>query len=297
MDARQLEYFLAVVDNGSFNRAAAALHLAQPSLSQAIRTLERDLGSLLFHRIGRRVVLTEAGTALIEPARQVLHGLELARASVACVEGVHTGSVGITAMPSPAVEPLTSMIQRFRQRYPGVEVTIRAAATAHAVLLKVRTGETELGLLSARDWPAISDVALHSVEKQKFVLVTAPDGPFEPGRPVPRERLAGQRLIVGERGTGIRELVEDVRASGVDVTIAVESEHREPILPLVLKGVGIAILAESWTRLARRAGATVLDLDPPARLHVALVTRKKGLTPAARAFLAEAIPPIDRSPL
>jgi DNA-binding transcriptional LysR family regulator len=294
MDARQLEYFLAVVDNGSFNRAATALHLAQPSLSQAIRTLERDLGSLLFHRIGRRVVLTEAGTALIEPARQVLHGLELARASVDCVQGVRTGSVGIAAMPSPAVEPLSSMIHRFRERHPGVEVTIRAAATARAVLERVRTGVTELGLLSARTLPAASEVALLPVERQKFVLVTAPDGPFEPGLPVPRERLAGQRLIVGERGTGIRELVEDVRAAGVELTIAVESEHREPILPLVLKGVGIAILAESWTRPARRAGALVLDLDPPAQLHVALATRKSDLTPTARAFLATAI---DRPPL
>jgi DNA-binding transcriptional LysR family regulator len=175
-------------------------------------------------------------------------------------------------------------------------VTIRAASVTRTVLDMVRSGVTELGLLSARDWPAVSGVALHPVEKQKFVLVTPPDGPFAPDRPVPCERLAGQRLIVGEPGTGIRQLVEDIRASGVELTVAVESEHREPILPLVLKGVGVAILAESWTRLARRAGAMVLDLDPPAYLHVALATRKAGLTPAAREFLTEAIP-IDRRPL
>lgn len=66
MDIRQLEYFLAIVDRGGFNRAASALYVSQPSLSQAVRALERDLGSELFHRIGRRAVLTEAGRALIE---------------------------------------------------------------------------------------------------------------------------------------------------------------------------------------------------------------------------------------
>ncbi|GAA3440471.1 hypothetical protein BJ998_008724 [Kutzneria kofuensis] len=64
MDARQLEYFLAVVDHGGMGRAAAALHVAQPSLSQALRTLERDLGQPLFHRIGRRLVLNDAGLAV-----------------------------------------------------------------------------------------------------------------------------------------------------------------------------------------------------------------------------------------
>ncbi|GGW47903.1 hypothetical protein GCM10010320_30460 [Streptomyces caelestis] len=61
MDIRQLEYFLAIVDRGGFNRAASALYVSQPSLSQTVRALERDLGSELFHRIGRRAVLTEAG--------------------------------------------------------------------------------------------------------------------------------------------------------------------------------------------------------------------------------------------
>jgi DNA-binding transcriptional LysR family regulator len=67
MDIRQLEYFLAIVDHGGFNRAASALYVSQPALSQTVRSLERDLGAALFHRIGKRAVLTEAGTALIEP--------------------------------------------------------------------------------------------------------------------------------------------------------------------------------------------------------------------------------------
>ncbi|MBB5139184.1 DNA-binding transcriptional LysR family regulator [Thermocatellispora tengchongensis] len=281
---RQLEYFLAVVDHGGFNRAAKALYIAQPSLSQAIRNLEKELAGPLFHRIGRRVVLTDAGHALIEPARQVIRSVEVAQASVASVRGVLRGSVAIASMPSPAVEPLSGMIEEFTRRHPGVQVVIKDAPVPQAVIDAVRTGVTELGLLSAWDLPVAADVNLFPVERQRFVLIAHPEGPFRPGPPVRWERLAGQRLIVGEPGTGLRRLVEEIRASGVDLTIAVESEHREAFLPLVLRGVGIGVLAEAWRPLAERAGALVLDLDPPASLQLALVTRKGWLSPAATEF-------------
>lgn len=144
MDVRQLEYFLAVVDNGGFNRAAKALYLAQPSLSQAMRTLERDLGSLLFHRIGRGVVLTEAGRALVEPARQAVRSLEVARDSIGSVTGLRAGRVDIAAMPSPGVEPLSGLVERFTRRHPAMSVTIKSAPWPRTVIEMVHTGIAEL---------------------------------------------------------------------------------------------------------------------------------------------------------
>jgi len=285
MDVRKLGYFLAVVDHGGFNRAATALYVAQPSLSQAIRALERDLGTELFHRVGKRVVLTEAGRALIEPARQVVRGLDLARASVGAVSGLAAGRVEIAVTPSQAVEPLTAMIDNFTRRHPAVSVTVRAAFSAGAVIEMVRTGVTELGLLASITEPAATCVDIHPHGRQRFVLATAPDGPFPPGQPVRREALAGRRLIAGQTGTGMRDYVEGLRTDGIDVTIAVESEHREAILPLVLAGAGVAVLADAWSGLAERAGALVLDLEPAAYLHIALVSRRDGLSPAAREFL------------
>lgn len=116
MDFRQLEYFLAIVDQGGFQRAAATLYVSQPTLSQSVQSLERDLGSSLFHRIGRRAVLTQAGTAFMEPARAAVRGLELARASVGTVHELRGGALDIASMPSQAVEPLTGLIQRFSAR-------------------------------------------------------------------------------------------------------------------------------------------------------------------------------------
>lgn len=287
MDARQLEYFLAVVDHGGVNRAASALFLAQPSLSQAIRALERDLGYELFHRVGRRLVLTDAGRALVEPARDVLRDLAVARASVESVGGLEAGRVEIAAMPSQAVEPLSGMIKRFTEQHPGLRVTVRSAFTAPGVIEMVRTGVTELGVLGSSDPPAAADLELVALGRQRFVIVAPPGAPFEDV--IQRAELAGQRMIVGQVGTGMRQLVDDIRDSGVGLFDVVESEHRESILPLVLGGVGLAVMTESWAPLARQAGARVLYLEPAAYLHVALVSRRARRSPAAVAFLASAL--------
>jgi DNA-binding transcriptional LysR family regulator len=285
MDVRQLEYFLAIVDHGGFNRAASVLYVSQPSLSQAVQALERDLGSDLFHRIGRRAVLTEAGKALIEPARAAVRSLQTARARVAAVNELREGRLDLAAMPSQAVEPLTTMIRGFSDRYPDVAVAIRAAFTSRDVVDMVRTGAAELGLLATPDALPDKEVASHLVGEQRFVLVTPLSGPFPAGRAVACEELAGHRLIVGQRGTGMRAYVDGLREAGISFAVAVETEHRVAILPLVLAGVGLAVLTESWRMLAERAGARVLDIEPRTTLKIALVSRRAELSPAAQAFL------------
>ncbi|WP_030304268.1 LysR family transcriptional regulator [Streptomyces katrae] len=297
MDFRQLTYFLAIVDHGGFNRAAAALYVSQPSLSQAIQALERDVDGRLFHRIGRRAVLTEAGSALVPRAREALHALELARASVGSVRELRGGRLEIVAMASPTIEPLSTMVQRFTERFPAVSPSLRVALTREDVVERVRTGGCELGLLTTSSPLPSRDVVPHHVGDDRLVLVTPMDGPFPPGRAVQAEQLRGHRLIVGQRGTGIRAYVDDLKAQGIDVRIAVETEHRMAFLPLVLGGVGLAVVTESWADLSARAGALVLDLEPARVQHNVLVSRKGQLTPAARAFLEIAVPPAHRTSL
>ncbi|MFE3580166.1 LysR family transcriptional regulator [Streptomyces vinaceus] len=297
MDFRQLTYFLAIVDHGGFNRAAAALYVSQPSLSQAIQVLEREVGADLFHRIGRRAVLTEAGTALVPGAREALHALELARASVGSVRELRGGRLEMATMASPTVEPLTTMVRRFSERFAAVSLSLRVALTPEAVVEMVRTGACELGLLVTSSPLRSPDVVAHHVGDDRLVLVTPVDGPFPPGRAVRAEQLAGHRLIVGQRGTGIRAYVDDLKAQGVDIRIAVETEHRMAFLPLVLGGVGLAVVTRSWAGLSERSGALVLDLEPTRVQHNLLVCRKGQLTPAAGAFLEIAAPPAHRERL
>jgi len=123
MDVRHLKYFLGVVDHGGFGRAATHLHVAQPSLSQAVAALERELGVELFHRIGRRVVVSEPGLALIEPARRAVRELDAVRATVDSLKGRLVGQVDLALMPSQGVEPFSTVALTFGNLYPGLTIS------------------------------------------------------------------------------------------------------------------------------------------------------------------------------
>jgi DNA-binding transcriptional LysR family regulator len=291
VDVRQLTYFLAVVETMNFGRAAEQLYIAQPSLSQAIGTLERELGVRLFHRVGRGVVLSDAGAQLIEPARQVVRDLEAARDAARSVRGLQRGRVELIVMPSPGMEPLSTLIRSFTDAHPAMTVTADAAFTPDEVVQAVKAGRSELGLLGAASPPHTGGLRVLPIEDQPLVLISPPadDAPPEDRGgsvpPVAREDLVGARLIVSRQGSLMRGLVDDVLASGVDARIVVEVEHRTSILPMVLAGVGHAVLPSSWTPLAQRSGARVRRIEPAVRLRIALVSRTGSLTPAAEAFV------------
>jgi DNA-binding transcriptional LysR family regulator len=295
VDVRQLTYFLAVVDNLNFGRAAEQLHIAQPSLSQAIAILERELGVPLFHRVGRGIVLSDAGTQLVEPARQVVRDLESARAAARSARGLQQGRVELVAMPSPGIEPLSTLIRKFTAAHPAMTVTADAAFTPEEVVQAVKAGAAELGLLGAATLPHAGGLRVLPIEDQTFVLISPPPDQHRPlahepaagsARPtVAREDLAGARLIVSKQGSLMRQIVDDVLASGVEATIVVEVEHRTSVLSMVLAGIGHAVMPSSWAPLAERAGARVRHIESAAALRIALVFRTTALTPAARAFV------------
>jgi DNA-binding transcriptional LysR family regulator len=295
MDARQLEYFVAIVDNDGFGRAAQKLHIAQPSLSQAVAGLERELGVRLFHRIGRGAVLSDAGKELIGPARQVLRDLRTARSTMDSLKGVQRGRVELVTMPSPGIEPLSTLTRLFTQQHPGVIVGADAAFTPEEVVQKVRDGACELGLVGAPGSVMAPGVDVLPLESQNFVVVGADGAGFPEEDPVPRAALAGARLIASPPGSQMRRIVDEMLASGEDLEIVAEVAHRTSILPLVLQGVGLAVLPSAWAPLARRAGARAARIDSPSQLHVSLVSRSAPLTPAAQAFLtvARSYAPID----
>ncbi|HST71062.1 MAG TPA: LysR family transcriptional regulator [Kocuria rosea] len=289
MDVRQLKYFLAVVDHGGFTRAAEHLLVAQPSLSQTIKGLERELGVSLFHRIGRRVVLSEAGQELMGPARVVVRDLEAARAAIDELKGVRSGRLDVVAMPSPGIEPLTSMMAAYARTHPSVTVNAAAAFTPEEVAEAVRSGGAEIGILGADRPFRSAEVDVMHLEQQPLVLIVNPQADdFGGGEAIRREDLDGHRVVVSQRGSLMRWLVDDALAGGVRVEIAAEVAHRTSVLPLVLAGVGHGIMPSSWTPMASQMGLRVVRIAPATVLHVALLSRPADLTPAARAFLTVA---------
>lgn len=284
MDRRQLEYFLAVAAHGSFTSAASALRLAQPSLSHAIRSLERELGAMLFHRLSRGIKLTAAGEAFVKPAQQVLRDFTVARASVQMVSDLVAGRLDIVAMTTLAVHPLAHLVGAFRRAYPTVDIGIQDPEHGAAVAELVRTGHSELGLadLSA----PVCDLLAYQLPEQQILAVLPPDTDVVPGTPMTVACLARLDLIVTPVGTASRTLLESALAgAGVPLRIAVETPHRAAIVPLVLAGAGTTLLPRPMAEDAARQGARIAPLDPPVTRPVCLLRRREPLSPAGRAFV------------
>lgn len=260
--------------------------IAQPSLSQTIAGLEKELGVPLFHRIGRRSVLSDAGKELVGPARVVMRDLDAAQSAVQSLRGIRSGRLDIVTMPSPGIEPLTSMISDFTLSYPSVRLNVSAAFTPEEVIESVRSGGTEIGLAGSPTAVRVPGVEVLELERQPLILIVNPHADaFGNVTAIQRQDLGGHRLIASQRGSLMRGLVDEALASGIAAEIVVEVAHRTSILPLVLAGVGHAVMPSSWAPTAHKAGLRTLLIEPVTHLEVAIISRKDGLTPAARAFL------------
>ncbi len=284
MELRQVEYAVGIVDHGGFGRAAAALHVSQPSLSQGVARLEAELGVALFLRLGRRVVPTPAGEAFLGPARRLLREASTAREAVAAVAGLQAGTLDLVALPTLAADPLAPLVGAFRHRYPQVAVRIVEPEGADAVVALVRDGRCELGLAELPvEGPDV--VTEHLFDDELFVIL--PPGSGTPGDALPVSELDAVPLVTSPPGTSTRRLAERaLRAAGVDPQVVVETDQREAIVPLVLAGAGASFVTRSVADRAASAGAVARPLRPRLRRPIGLVRRRSGASPAAEAFAA-----------
>jgi LysR family carnitine catabolism transcriptional activator len=289
MDLRQVEYVLAVVEQGSFTKAAASVAVSQPSLSDGIRRLESELGVLLFHRLGRRVELTDAGRAFVGPARQLTRDRDAVFESVASVRGLRSGTLDIVALPTLAADPLGRLVGGFRKVHPGIAVRIAAPEDDGAVVAMVLDGRSELGLAEIRA-PGDELVGV-MLERQELVAVCPPRTRHSASGRLPVARLRDMPLVTTPPGTSTRDLLDRALAwAGVEPYIAVETSQREAIAPLVLSGAGTSFLPARLAEPLAAQGAVIARLVPTLTRTIGLVHRASPLTPAARAFVELARP-------
>jgi len=278
MDSRRLSAFLAVVDAGTVTAAAATLHVSQPALSQTIRQLEGEVGTPLFHRIGRGLVLTATGEALVGPARQVVRDVDVASRAVADVSDPAGGVLDLVVLPTLAVDPAAALVGALRLVRPNVMVRLAVADGADAV----RSGAAELALTDA---DRVAGLVAHHLGEQAYRAVFPP-GTAPAATRVTARALHGVALVTTPPGTSTRAIVDRVVG---DPVIAVEAAAREAILPLVMAGAGAALLPAPLADQAGRLGADVRELHPPVTRAVTLAHRDAPLSPAAAAFVALAV--------
>src|ERR1700733_4796142 len=206
MDSRKLAHFVAVAEQGGFTAAAKATFVSQPALSLAVKDLEAEVGAQLFARIGHRVHLTAAGSALLEPAQQVLRDIETGRAAVAAVAGLLAGSLSLASLPTLAADPMARLVGEFRRHHRGVRVDLAAPEDSDDLFALVESGSCELGLTDAANVPA--SLATVSLSSQELVYILPP-GSAVPGEdPLDALDRGEIPLVVAPVGTSTRRLLD-----------------------------------------------------------------------------------------
>jgi DNA-binding transcriptional LysR family regulator len=283
MDLRRLRLFLAVVDQGGMTRAADTEHVSQPSVSQAIRELEAELGTPLFHRTGRTLVLTAAGEALVGPARQTMRDVETGRAAVEAVAGLESGHLDLGALPTLAIDPLAPLVGEFRRAHPQVTIVLVDPPDTASLEELVATAACEVALTVTA--PDAADLVTVPLGAQDLLAILPPGS--DASHTMSITTLGRFPLVAAPPGTATRMQLEEAFAeAGVTPLIAVVAEQREAILPLVLAGAGATLYPRPLAEQAARLGATVVALRPPLSRPVLLVHRRGSLSPAATAFVA-----------
>jgi LysR family carnitine catabolism transcriptional activator len=297
MERRQIEYAVGVADHGGFVRAARALHVAQPSLSQGVARLEAELGALLFHRLGRSVTPTDAGLAFLGPARQVLADLQVLETSVAATSGLERGMLAICALPTLAVDPLAELVGSYRLAHPGITVRLEHPESVDTLAQRIRNGGAEIGLTELPVPGHPDDAAglvAWEVLRQDFLVVLPPGSPLAGRARLRVDDLVGIPLVTTPVGTSIRRILDAAFTRvGAGPSIAVETDQREAIGALVQAGAGAALLPRPLALDAARRGAVTVALAPKLQRTLGVIHRAAPLSPAARAFLG-LLPPAPR---
>ena len=287
VNLHQLAVLCTVARLGSFTRAAEALYVGQPAVSQQVAALERSLGTPLVERAGRGVRLTEAGHLAVDYGERILRLSEQLRAGIDGLKGLTRGRLVVGAGQTPGDYLLPRVLGAFRRRYPDVAVELEIAGTARVVEWLVRH-VYDLGFLG--DFVEHRDLEVVPFVEDRVVLFVAPDHDLAQGRPVGLPEVLAAGLLVREpssatRATGERAL----RTAGCEPVPAMELGSNEAVKHAALAGLGVGMLSAYVVELERAAGRlTVLDVpgfDCRRMLYIAR-HRAKPLTHAQAAFLA-----------
>ncbi len=244
MTLQQLRYFLAAAEHGSFSAAAGELRVAQPSVSEQVRRLEHELGVPLFGRVGRGLVLTEAGRTFRPHAEAALRSVAAAREAVAGVRDISSGTASFGAFGTALHYVLGDLVQDFRERYPSVRLRI-VGENSSEVAERVRAGQLEAGLvvLPIDD----SGLEVRPVMHEQVLFVSS--RPERLRTPMSMTRLARIPLVLPAARYGAvdptrRQLAERAQRAGVRIEPVIEVEELASALELVARGLGDTVAGE-----------------------------------------------------
>jgi DNA-binding transcriptional LysR family regulator len=280
---QQLRYMVCVAEERRFTRAAARLHVAQPSVSSAVAALEQELGASLFHRDRSEVTLTGAGEAFLPWARQVLADCEAGATAVRDLLGLRRGRLVVGATPSLTTNLLPPLLAQFHAVHPGIEMTLHQAGSQDLVE-RLEGGEMDVAVVILPvDRPLVESRPL--LEEQ-LVLAVDPGHSLAGRRTIRVAELEAVPLVMFKDGYDLRDAtLEACRRAGFTPILAMQGLEMDGALALVAAGVAAAVVPESVVRSDRRLRAVRFRGGSLKRTIGLASRRDRPYSPAARAFV------------
>ena len=286
MEIRHLKTFLAVARRLSFYKAAEQLHYAQSSVSAQIRNLEQELNVKLFDRLGRQVILTEAGARLRHYAAKMVDLASETREAFLPGKEL-SGSLTIRAPESFAVCRLPAVLKRFHERHPRVSVRFITCAR-EGLARDLQKGVTDLAFL-LDDSITGADLEVELLKTEPLALVCGRGHALENRETIETRDLAGQKWLFSRADCSYRRLVaETLRLAGAEVSVPAEMDSLAAIKQCVRIGLGISVLplAAAAQELARNELAAPDWLDGPQETGLLMIWhRQRWLSPLLSAFM------------
>lgn len=287
MNLEQLQSFVEVARIGHFTRAAAHLHLAQPSLSRQISTLELDLGSELFHRARGNITLTAAGEALLPLAHRMLADAEAVRHQMQELAGLRKGRVRLGAPPTLCISMVPEVLGTFHRSHPGIDLHLSEAGSRD-LLTQLAGGTLDLALVVTSPGGAAMTSSLEGIAllREDLVVITAANDASMSGRDtITLAEFAQVPQIVFDQSYDLRRTTMDAyRAQGLSPNIVLEGAEMDAVLRLVERGLGAAVVPAMV--LLDRPSLRSIPLTAPSLTRTLSLAHRKdvSLTRAATAM-------------
>jgi DNA-binding transcriptional LysR family regulator len=241
MEIRQLRAFVAIAELGTFTAAALRVHVTQAAISMQIRQLENELNARLFVRAPRRVMLTEAGEQLLHRARQILRDHDAALDEIAELAGAERGRLRIgSASAMVTTDILPTLLKEVRKQHAGAEVSV-VSGTSEALVQQILAGEVDLAFVSLP--VEARGINTERLSEDQLVAIASPRHKLARQRTISPYTLAGEKLILGERGGNTRRLIDQFFAqAGVTLQVSMELSRQAAIRRMVEEDMGVGIV-------------------------------------------------------
>ena len=241
MEIRQLRAFVAIAESGTFTAGALRVHVTQAAISMQIRQLENELGAGVFVRAPRHVILTEAGEHLLQRARHILREHDAAVDEIAELAGAERGRLRIgSASAMILTEPLPKILKELRRQHPAAEIAV-ISGTSEALVDQILAGELDIAFVSL---PVdVRGIQTERLSEDQLVAIASPRHKLAKQRTISAYTLAGEKLILGERGGNTRRLIDQFFAqAGVSLHVAMELSRQAAIRRMVEEDMGVGIV-------------------------------------------------------